>query len=80
MSYPGRAEGLGKYDSNTERKKQEVTSKMANLEVQKWRECILRVEYWMYSKNGSVSVVGGGAICRPRVSSHMQISVKQELT
>ena len=64
-------------NSNTERKKQEVTSKMAYLEVKKWRECILRVEYWKYRKNGSVSVVGS-AICRPRASSHMQISVCQE--
>ena len=65
---------LNSFPSNTERKKQEVTSKMAYLEVQKWRECILRVEYRKYRKNGSVSVVGS-AICRPRVSSHMQILV-----
>ena len=44
---------------------------MAYLEVQKWCECILHVEYWKYSKNGSVN-------CRPRISSHMQISVSQE--
>ena len=65
---------LNSFYSNTKRKKQEVTSKLADLEVQKWCECILRVEY---QKNGSVSIIGS-AICRPHVSSHMQISVSQE--
>ena len=41
---------LNFFHSNTERKKQEVTSKMAYFEVQKWPECILRVEYQKYRK------------------------------
>ena len=68
---------LNSFYGNTERKKQEVTSKMAYLEVQKLRECILRVEYRKYRKNGNMSVVGS-AICKPHVSFHMQISVSRE--
>ena len=41
---------LNFFHSNTKRKKQEVTSKMAYLKVWKWCECVLRVEYWKYRK------------------------------
>ena len=41
---------LNSFHRNTEKKKQEVTSKMVYLEVQKWRECILHVEYRKYRK------------------------------
>ena len=68
---------LNSFHGNTKRKKQEMTSKMAYLEVQKWRKCILRIEYQKYSKNGSMSIIVS-AIFRPRISSHMQISVSQE--
>ena len=63
---------------NTERKKQEVTSKMAYLEVKKWRECILYVEYRKYKKKTRSVTVVGSAICRSHISSHKQISVSQE--
>ena len=60
---------LNSFHSNTERKKQEGTNKMAYFEVKKWCECILHVEYRKYRKNGSVSIVVS-AICRPCISSY----------
>ena len=41
---------LNSFLNNTERKKQEVMSKMADLKVRKWCECILCVEHWKYRK------------------------------
>ena len=49
---------LNSFHSNTERKKQEVTSKMADLKVWKWRECVSRVEYRKYRKTEAWASLG----------------------
>ena len=49
---------LNSFRSNTKRKKQEVTSKMAYLEVQKWRKSILCVEYRKYRKTEAWASLG----------------------
>ena len=49
---------LNSFHSNTERKKQEMTSKMAYLKVQKWHECVLHVEYRKYRKTEAWASVG----------------------
>ena len=49
---------LNSFHSNTERKKQEVMSKMAYLEVQKWCECILHVDYRKYRKMEAWALLG----------------------
>ena len=62
--------GMNSFHSNIkrrkERKKQEVTSEMADIKVQNERERVSRVECRRYKKRKHGL---GGAICRSRVSS-----------
>ena len=66
-----------------ERKKQEVTGRMAYLKIQNERECVLRVEYQKCRKNRSISILKS-AICKSCILSlvrqglwQMQISASQ---